>query len=56
MSETQRISVDPGRCGGRPRLRIRVRDALDPLAAGAGGDRDQAPYRQAARRRGADRG
>ena len=35
MSEIERITVDPGQCGGRPclrRLRIRV---LDLLAAGA---------------------
>lgn len=38
MSETYRITVDPGQCGGRPclrGLRIRVRDVLDLLAAGA---------------------
>ena len=35
MSETHRITVDPGQCGGRPCLRIRVRDVLDLLAAGA---------------------
>ena len=38
MSETHRITVDPGQCGGRPclrGLRIRVRDVLDLLAAGA---------------------
>ncbi|MBV9517095.1 MAG: DUF433 domain-containing protein [Hyphomicrobiales bacterium] len=38
MSEIQRITVDPGQCGGRPclrGLRIRVRDVLDLLAAGA---------------------
>ena len=38
MSEIQRITVDPGRCGGRPcirSLRIRVKDVLDLLAAGA---------------------
>ena len=37
MSETHRITVDPGQCGGRPclrGLRIRVRDVLDLLAAG----------------------
>ncbi len=41
MSETQRIAVDPSRCGGRPclrGLRIRVKDVLDLLAAGAGRD------------------
>jgi uncharacterized protein (DUF433 family) len=38
MSEIHRIAVDPGQCGGRPclrGLRIRVRDVLDLLAAGA---------------------
>jgi uncharacterized protein (DUF433 family) len=38
MSETHRITVDPNQCGGRPclrGLRIRVRDVLDLLAAGA---------------------
>jgi uncharacterized protein (DUF433 family) len=38
MSEIQRITVDSGRCGGRPcirSLRIRVKDVLDLLATGA---------------------
>jgi uncharacterized protein (DUF433 family) len=40
MSEIHRITVtvDPGLCGGRPRLRglrIRVKDVLDLLADGA---------------------
>ena len=38
MSDNQRITVDPKRCGGRPcirDLRIRVKDVLDLLAAGA---------------------
>jgi uncharacterized protein (DUF433 family) len=38
MSDDQRITVDPNRCGGRPcirDLRIRVKDVLDLLAAGA---------------------
>lgn len=38
MSETHRITTDPNQCGGRPclrGLRIRVRDVLDLLAAGA---------------------
>ena len=38
MREIQRISVNPGQCGGRPcirSLRIRVKDVLDLLAAGA---------------------
>lgn len=42
MSQLHRITVDPEQCGGRPtvrNLRIRVRDILDLLAAGA--DRDE---------------
>ncbi len=42
MSETHRITVDPNQCGGRPcvrGLRIRVKDVLDLLAAGA--DREE---------------
>lgn len=42
MSQLHRITVDPEQCGGRPtlrNLRIRVRDVLDLLAAGA--DRDE---------------
>lgn len=42
MSETHRITVDPNQRGGRPclrGLRIRVKDVLDLLAAGA--DRDE---------------
>jgi uncharacterized protein (DUF433 family) len=38
MSELHRVSIDPGLCGGRPclrGLRIRIRDVLDLLAAGA---------------------
>ena len=38
MSELHRITVDPDQCGGRPclrGLRIRVKDVLDLLAAGA---------------------
>jgi uncharacterized protein (DUF433 family) len=38
MSQLHRISVDPRVCGGRPTirgLRVRVRDVLDLLAAGA---------------------
>lgn len=38
MSEIHRITVDPEICGGRPairNLRVRVRDVLDLLAAGA---------------------
>lgn len=41
MSETYRITVDPAQCGGRPcirGLRIRVKDVLDLLAAGASRD------------------
>src|SRR5579859_5786654 len=38
MSEMRRITLDPNQCGGRPclrRLRIRVKDVLGLLAAGA---------------------
>jgi uncharacterized protein (DUF433 family) len=38
MSEIHRITVDPNQSGGRPclrHLRIRVKDVLDLLAAGA---------------------
>jgi len=38
MSETHRVTVDPEQCGGRPcirSLRIRVKDVLDLLGAGA---------------------
>jgi uncharacterized protein (DUF433 family) len=38
MSELHRITVDPTICGGRPTirsLRVRVKDVLDLLAAGA---------------------
>jgi len=38
VSELHRITIDPEQCGGRPclrSLRIRVKDVLDLLAAGA---------------------
>ncbi len=38
MSQVHRITVDPAQCGGRPcirGLRVRVKDVLDLLAAGA---------------------
>jgi uncharacterized protein (DUF433 family) len=38
MSELHRITADPAQCGGRPcirGLRIRVKDILDLMAAGA---------------------
>jgi uncharacterized protein (DUF433 family) len=38
VSEIHRITIEPGKCGGRPcirGLRIRVKDVLDLLAAGA---------------------
>jgi uncharacterized protein (DUF433 family) len=47
MSETHRITVDPRQCGGRPclrGLRIRVRDVLDLLAAGASREEILADY------------
>lgn len=42
MSQAHRITADPAQCGGRPcirGLRIRVKDILDLLAAGA--DREE---------------
>ena len=47
MSETHRITVDPNQCGGRPclrGLRIRVKDVLDLLAAGADSNEILADY------------
>ncbi|MSP73884.1 MAG: DUF433 domain-containing protein [Myxococcales bacterium] len=49
MSEFHRITVEPGKCGGRPclrGLRVRVKDVLDLLAAGATRDEilDDFPY------------
>ena len=47
MSETQPMTVDPGRCGGRPclrGLRVRVKDVLDLLAAGASREEILADY------------
>jgi uncharacterized protein (DUF433 family) len=47
MSELERITVDPLVCGGRPcvrGLRIRVKDVLDLLAAGATHDEILADY------------
>jgi len=38
VSEIHRITIDPDQCGGRPcirSLRIRVKDLLDLMAAGA---------------------
>jgi uncharacterized protein (DUF433 family) len=38
LSELHRITIDPEQCGGRPcirSLRIRVKDVLELLAAGA---------------------
>lgn len=38
MSELHRITIDPEQCGGRPclrGLRVRVKDVLELLAAGA---------------------
>lgn len=38
MSQLQRITFNPNQCGGRPcirGMRIRVKDVLDMLAAGA---------------------
>lgn len=47
MSASDRITVDPIRCGGRPcirDLRVRVKDLLDLLAAGASREEILADY------------
>ena len=47
MSELHRVTVDPHQCSGRPCLRgmrIRVKDVLDLLAAGAGHEEILADY------------
>jgi uncharacterized protein (DUF433 family) len=47
MNELTRITVDPNQCGGRPclrGLRIRVKDILDLLAAGASREEILADY------------
>lgn len=47
MSQTHRITFDPNQCGGRPclrGLRIRVKDVLDLLAAGASREEILADY------------
>ena len=47
MSANDRITIDPTVCGGRPcvrGLRIRVKDVLDLLAAGATHDEILADY------------
>lgn len=47
MSQLHRITVDPEKCGGRPcirGLRVRVRDVLDLLAAGASHEEILADY------------
>lgn len=47
MTEIHRITVDPNVCSGRPTirgLRIRVKDILDMLAAGASREQILADY------------
>ena len=47
MRQQQRITIDPDLCGGRPcvrGLRIRVKDILELLAAGATRDEILADY------------
>lgn len=47
VSELHRITIDPDVCGGRPSvrgLRIRVKDVLDLLAAGASYEEVQQDY------------
>jgi uncharacterized protein (DUF433 family) len=53
MTAIDRITVDPAVCGGRPcirGLRIRVKDVLDLLAAGASHDEilEDYPYLESA--------
>ena len=52
MSELHRITSDPAICGGRPclrGLRVRVKDVLDLLAAGASSEEvlEDYPYLEA---------
>jgi len=52
ISQVHRITVDPAQCGGRPcvrGLRVRVKDVLDLLAAGASREEilDDYPYLEA---------
>jgi uncharacterized protein (DUF433 family) len=47
MSELHRITTNPQQCGGRPcirGLRVRVKDILDLLAAGASREQILADY------------
>jgi uncharacterized protein (DUF433 family) len=47
MSEMARVTLDPNQCGGRPCLRgmrVRVKDVLDLLAAGASREEILADY------------
>ena len=47
MSEPHRITINPEQCGGRPcirGLRVRVKDILDLLAAGASREEILADY------------
>jgi len=52
ISQVHRITVDPAQCGGRPcvrGLRVRAKDVLDLLAAGASREEilDDYPYLEA---------
>lgn len=52
LSELHRITINPEQCGGRPcirSLRVRVKDVLDLLAAGASQDEilEDYPYLEA---------
>jgi uncharacterized protein (DUF433 family) len=47
MSQLHRITLNPAQCGGRPcirDLRVRVKDVLDLLAAGASHEEILAEY------------
>ncbi|MFA5984051.1 MAG: DUF433 domain-containing protein [Methylococcaceae bacterium] len=52
MNEFKRITIDPEQCGGRPcirHMRIRVKDILDLMAAGASAEEilEDYPYLEA---------
>ncbi len=47
MNLLERITIEPGKCGGRPCIRgyrLRVSDILDLIAAGAGREEILADY------------
>ena len=44
MNALHHITINPEQCGGRPCIRIRVKDILDLLAAGASHEEILADY------------